>query len=117
MSYSCGESGSILDVAFKSPLKSEFDILVNGVPWLKEDLSQGEILVTANEQSYTTSDQSLQVEKEEPVFQGFDVLGSFSSHLLHWSPSEIGFQTQMRVYENLLVFTQRFQVTSIFKEH
>ena len=144
-------SGNLLDVRFGAS-KADFEILVNGLPWLREDLSQGkvelflnfyffsnfkyifsilstgntfplctlgEISVTSKGETYTTLDQSLRLESEESPFKGHDILGSFSSHRLHWSPSEIGFETRLRIYEgdDLLVFTQHFQVIETLKEY
>lgn len=103
----------LLQVSFGEESKANFEILLNGIPWFKEDLSLGRISVTSDGQTLSTVDQSLEVESSEPSFKGTDVLGSFScSHLLHWRPLEIGFETQLRVYddEDVAVFTQRFQV-------
>ena len=105
---------SIMEVVFNSDQpSSDFKILVNGSAWLEENLSVGSrVFVRSDGQTYSTADQSLRLESPASIFKGRDVLGSFSSHLLRWSPIEIGFETQLRVYdqEDLIVFSQRFQV-------
>ena len=107
---------SMMEVVFNSDDQapsSDFKILVNGSAWLEENLSLGSrVFVRSNGQTYSTTDQSLRLESPASIFNGRDVLGSFSSHLLRWSPIEIGFETQLRVYDqdDLVVFSQRFQV-------
>ena len=63
-------------------------------------------------QTYSTADQSLRLESKASFSNGRDVLGYYHSNQLSWSPQEIGFETQLRVYDqgDLVVFTQRFQV-------
>ena len=49
----------------------------------------------------------------EEESNGFDVLGNFNSTKIRWDPSEVGFSTELRTYqeESVIVFTQRFQVS------
>ena len=49
----------------------------------------------------------------EEESNGFDVLGNFNSTKIRWDPSEVGFSTELRTYqeEPMIVFTQRFQVS------
>ena len=63
-------------------------------------------------QTYSTADQSLRLESKASFSNGRDVLGYYHSNQVSWSPQEIGFETQLRVYDqgDLVVFTQRFQV-------
>ena len=107
----------LLEVVFDSTQRgSDFEILVKGSTWLKEDLSDGSrVFVRSDGQTYSSADQSLRLESEASLSNGHDILGSYSSHLLQWSPLEIGFETQLRVYDqqDLIVFTQRFQVIEI----
>ena len=106
----------LLEVVFDSNEGSDFEILVKGSSWLKEDLSHGSrVFVRSDGQTYSSADQSLRLESAASLSNGHDVLGSYSSHLLRWSPLEIGFETQLRVYdqEDFIVFTQRFQVIEI----
>merc|ERR1719362_1597389 len=103
---------SPLEVAFDSEHPAEFKILINGSPWLKEDLSYGSrIFVRSDGQTYSTADQSLRLESKASFSNGHDLLGYYHSNQVSWSPQEIGFETQLRVYDqgDLVVFTQRFQ--------
>ena len=112
-----------LEVLFQGLSKSDFTITVNGEPWLEQNLSnsKSEISVTAGNQRYSTADQSLVLDTVRTYDGGRDILGSFRSHVWTWNPTEIGFETELRIYAgkgnggrgldgDLLVFTQRFQV-------
>ena len=59
-------------------------------------------------QTYSTADQSLRLESKASFSNGHDVLGYYHSNQVSWSPQEIGFETQLRVYDqgDLVVFTQ-----------
>ena len=112
---SCCNCEKLLDISFPQPSKNhDFEVLINGECWFKQNITSNTstIYIRKDNLRYSTKDQSLNsnIEVEE---SGEDALGSYESYSVGWLPSDLGFETEVRVYHEdpIVVFSQHFQVT------
>ena len=91
-----------------------FFTLFLGQSWFSQNEKSSKIFVTSNTKTFSNRDGSL-VKAGEEESNGFDVLGNFNSTKIQWNPSEVGFTTELRTYqeEPMIVFSQRFQVCNL----
>ena len=104
----------LLDISFPVPSKKhDFEVLIHGQCWFTQNVTSktSTISITKNSLKFSTEDQSLSpnVETEE---SGEDVLGWYESYSMGWRPSNLGFETEVRIYQDqpIIVFSQHFQV-------
>ena len=91
-----------------------FFTLFLGQSWFSQNEKSSKIFVTSNTKTFSNRDGSL-VKAGEEESNGFDVLGNFNSTKIQWNPSEVGFTTELRTYqeEPMIVFSQRFKVCNL----
>ena len=108
------KSEKLLDVAFTPPSKNhDFEILINGESWFKQNISSNlsNVCVRKDHLDFSTKNQSLKAAAEVED-SGEDNLGLYESFSVEWVPSDLGFKTEVRVYQNqpFIAFSQHFKV-------